>query len=438
MKNVSIIVPFFNVEKYFRACLESLVNQDYENIQLILIDDESDDKSLNIAKEFAQKDSRICILSQKNSGQAVARNLGLDFLQSQLKLDFERNEGALCAFVGEGFRAWQNAKFEFKNTDYLLFVDSDDVVEKSFVSECLKAIKDANVLWFDYDFLCEIPFKKTPKSQMELFDLSEGIITAKKWLEVAKTKPLFWLTWQGMIDFKFLQKIKLRFVNGAIYEDNCFGVLLFSMAEKIAICKKKLYHYRIRVNSTMNPEKRELSTHSYLYELYLAVGEDFEALKAHQWAKSWLLSVLYMSEFKGFEGEFREHFMPIFLDRAVACLFLEQDPLNLKQKLEALKGEFEHYILSGAECVRHEKAYKLGFIFLQNYKSFGGLKRLFKELKKSALECERAWGEFTKNKAKFHFLHFDEDKNNAEILKIKRHYSYKVGKIMSFFEKFLN
>ena len=68
MKNVSIIVPFFNVEKYFKECLESLIGQDYENIQLILIDDESMDKSLNIAKEFAQKDSRICILSQKNAG----------------------------------------------------------------------------------------------------------------------------------------------------------------------------------------------------------------------------------------------------------------------------------------------------------------------------------------------------------------------------------
>lgn len=438
MKNVSIIVPFFNVEKYFRECLESLVGQDYENIQLILIDDESDDKSLNIAKEFAQKDSRICILSQKNSGQAAARNLGLDFLEDELKLDLEGDERGLCAFVGEGFRAWQNAKFEFKNTDYLLFVDSDDVVEKSFVSECLKAIKDADVLWFNYDFLCEIPLKKTPKSQMELFGLSEGIISAKKWLEIAKTKPLFWLTWQGMIDFKFLQKIKLRFVNGAIYEDNCFGVLLFSMAEKIAICKKKLYRYRLRANSTMNPEEKGLSKHSYLYELYLAVGEDFEALKTQQWAKSWVLSAVYMSEFEGFEGEFREHFMPIFLDRAVACLFLEKDPLNLRQKLEALKGEFECYVLSGAECVRYEKAYKLGFIFLQNYKSFGGLKRLFKELKKGFLKCEREWGEFTKNKAKFHFLRFDEDKNNIEILKIKRHYSYKVGKIMSFFEKFLN
>ncbi|EAK3672324.1 glycosyltransferase [Campylobacter upsaliensis] len=438
MKNVSIIVPFFNVEKYFRECLESLVGQDYENIQLILIDDESDDKSLNIAKEFAQKDSRICILSQKNSGQAAARNLGLDFLEDELKLDLEGDEGGLRAFVGEGFKAWQNAKFEFKNTDYLLFVDSDDVVEKSFVSECLKAIKDADVLWFNYDFLCEIPLKKTPKSQMELFGLSEGIISAKKWLEIAKTKPLFWLTWQGMIDFKFLQKIKLRFVNGAIYEDNCFGVLLFSMAEKIAICKKKLYRYRLRANSTMNPEEKGLSKHSYLYELYLAVGEDFEALKTQQWAKSWVLSAVYMSEFEGFEGEFREHFMPIFLDRAVACLFLEKDPLNLRQKLEALKGEFECYVLSGAECVRYEKAYKLGFIFLQNYKSFGGLKRLFKELKKGVLECEREWGEFTKNKAKFHFLRFDEDKNNIEILKIKRHYSYKVGKIMSFFEKFLN
>lgn len=145
-----------------------------------------------------------------------------------------------------------------------------------------------------------------------------------------------------------------------------------------------------------------------------------------------------MSEFEGFEGEFREHFMPIFLDRAVACLFLEQDPLNLKQKFEVLKGEFEHYILSGAECVRQGLAYRLGFIFLQNYKSFAGLKRLFKELKKGVLECERAWEKFEENKAKFHFLHFDEDKNNIEILKIKRHYSHKVGKIMSFFVKFFD
>ncbi|EOG1586087.1 glycosyltransferase [Campylobacter upsaliensis] len=438
MKNVSIIVPFFNVEKYFRECLESLVDQDYQNLQLILIDDESTDKSLNIAKEFAQKDSRICILSQKNSGQAAARNLGLDFLEGELKLDFKGDENALRVLSGQGFKAWQNAEFKLKKTDYLLFVDSDDVVEKTFVRECMGAIKDADVLWFDYDFLCEIPLKKTPKSQMELFGLSEGVISAKKWLEIAKTKPLFWLTWQGMIDFKFLQKIGLRFVSGAIYEDNCFGVLLFSMAEKIAICKKKLYHYRLRANSTMNPEEKGLSTHSYLYELYLAVGEDFEVLKTQQWAKSWLLSVLYMGEFEGFEGEFREHFMPIFLDRAVACLFLEQDPLNLKQKFEVLKGEFEHYILSGAECVRQGLAYRLGFIFLQNYKSFAGLKRLFKELKKGVLECERAWEKFEENKAKFHFLHFDEDKNNVEILKIKRHYSHKVGKIMSFFVKFFD
>ena len=83
--------------------------------------------------------------------------------------------------------------------------------------------------------------------------------------------------------------------------------------------------------------------------------------------------------------------MPIFLDRAVACLFLEQDPLNLKQKFEVLKGEFEHYILSGAECVRQGLAYRLGFIFLQNYKSFAGLKRLFKELKKGVLSVKRAW-----------------------------------------------
>ncbi|WP_270983401.1 glycosyltransferase family A protein [Campylobacter helveticus] len=436
MKNVSIIVPFFNVEKYFKECLESLVEQDYANLQIILVDDKSTDKSLEIAKEFAKKDKRFCILSQKNAGQAAARNLGLDFLEGKLKLDFKGEREGLCEFRTDEVWVWQNVGFEFQNTDYLLFVDSDDVLENSCVSECVRCIKDADVLWFDYDFLCEMPLKKTPKSQRELFGFKEGFIDSKEWLCVAKTKPLFWMTWQGMINFKFLQKIRLRFVSGVIYEDNCFGVLLFSMANKIYVCEKKLYHYRIRANSTMNPTKKALSLHSYLYELYLSVGEDFNALKAQQWASCWVLSAIYMSKFEGFGGEFRAYFLPIFLDRAVACLFLEKDPLNLRGELESLKEEFERYILSGAECIRHEKVYKLGFVFLQNYRSFAGLKRLFKELKNAVLECEKEWGEFEKNRAKLNFLHFDTDKKNAEISKIKKHYSYKVGKILSFFENF--
>ena len=95
---ISVIIPVFNVEKYLRTCLNSVINQTYSRLEILLIDDGSSDKSGEICAEFARKDARIRLFSQPNSGQAVARNLGLD-----------------------------NARGEFVS-----FVDSDDVIAPDF------------------------------------------------------------------------------------------------------------------------------------------------------------------------------------------------------------------------------------------------------------------------------------------------------------------
>ena len=74
---VSVIVPIYNAEKYLNECISSILSQSYKDFELILIDDGSKDKSLNICNEFAKKDLRIIVVHQENSGVSAARNNGL-------------------------------------------------------------------------------------------------------------------------------------------------------------------------------------------------------------------------------------------------------------------------------------------------------------------------------------------------------------------------
>ena len=89
---VSIIVPIYNVESYLKECLQSIVTQSYENLDIILIDDGSDDESLKIALNFAKNDERIFVVSKPNGGLSSARNFGLEFIKG----------GALRTFFDDG------------------------------------------------------------------------------------------------------------------------------------------------------------------------------------------------------------------------------------------------------------------------------------------------------------------------------------------------
>ena len=97
---VSIIVPVFNVEKYLSRCINSLVAQDYKQLEIILVNDGSTDSSMTICKEYEKKDNRIKIINQQNQGLSMARNAGLKLAHGK----------------------------------YICFVDSDDWVEKDYVS----------------------------------------------------------------------------------------------------------------------------------------------------------------------------------------------------------------------------------------------------------------------------------------------------------------
>ncbi len=105
---VSVIVPVYNAEKYLKKCVDSLLSQSYENLEIILSDDGSRDNSLMLCNEFKEKDLRIKVIHNENGGASAARNAGLDIA----------------------------------NGNYISFVDSDDYIEKNTVELLLNAVKE--------------------------------------------------------------------------------------------------------------------------------------------------------------------------------------------------------------------------------------------------------------------------------------------------------
>lgn len=111
MDLISVIVPIYKVEQYLDKCIQSIVDQTYKNLEIILVDDGSPDRCPEICDEWAKKDSRICVVHQKNSGVSVARNTGLDIAQG----------------------------------DYIGFVDSDDCIAPNMYEQLLAALKDTDI-----------------------------------------------------------------------------------------------------------------------------------------------------------------------------------------------------------------------------------------------------------------------------------------------------
>ncbi len=137
MDLVSIIVPVYNRESDLKDCIESILHQTYKNIQLILVDDGSTDNSLFVCRSYADKDSRIIVHHQNNSGPAAARNAGLDIAKGK----------------------------------YIMFVDSDDCIHQKCIEIMCASIKqfDVRVAMCEYGEYSQV-FAQCPKTQTTLMD----------------------------------------------------------------------------------------------------------------------------------------------------------------------------------------------------------------------------------------------------------------------------
>ena len=217
MTLVSIIIPVYNVEAYLESCLDSVCNQTYSQLEILVIDDESPDRCGQIADDYAGKDDRIKVIHIKNRGAAGARNVGLDHCHGE----------------------------------YVMFVDSDDWVEKHSVETLLRAMKESSgdiVQCQYYDEYKDRPIQHFIEAQEKSFSDQGFIIDMlHHWEDV--------LIWNKIFSKNVVANI--RFEEGHCIDDEFFTYRAVMQASRICIIPDYLYHYRQRLSGVMRtPGKR--------------------------------------------------------------------------------------------------------------------------------------------------------------------------------------
>lgn len=207
---VSVIVPIYNVERYIKRCVKSLINQDYYNIEIILVDDGSPDGSGSIIDDLSREDNRIVVLHEKNAGVSNARNKGI------------------------------NAA----NGEYIMFVDGDDWVEPNYVSYFLNLILQNN---------CSIGMNKSNYSlSKDNFSSKEYIVTAEKAIEWIYLGDLFVAVWNKIYRTSLLKNNIIQFNKEIWYgEGMLFNIDCLQFTDNVAIGEKSVYHQTFNPDSAM-------------------------------------------------------------------------------------------------------------------------------------------------------------------------------------------
>lgn len=230
---VSVIIPVYNTEIYVEEAVRSIMNQTLRDIQIIIIDDGSSDKSLSVIKKLADEDERIYYLSQTNQGQSVARNKGM----------------------------------EIANAEYVYFMDSDDLLAKDAFEICYNKCISENLdfVFFDAENFGEV--HKTidgynRKGQLDM-KVHSGIEILNRLLDIWGYRVSPWLFF---INLQFLRKETITFdENLKIYEDQPFSARLYLSAKRVAYIPLSLFHRRLRNNSLMTSNFTLSNVKAYFY-----------------------------------------------------------------------------------------------------------------------------------------------------------------------------
>ena len=263
-KKVGIVIPIYNVEKYLKECLDSVINQTYKNLEIILVNDGSTDSSLNIAKEYAKSDPRFTIINKQNGGQSSARNTGIEYFSGEYSLEYCQNIDGLEEYNIKGNNPLniynilnQNKIDNIPQIDYLIFLDSDDYWKLECIEECVSRMDGVDIVWFDWEFTGNITedIKKYGTRIKNKYEYHEEMkISNVEFLErsysIRNKHKIFAFVVSGLIDWNYLLSLKLKFIQNIKHEDMHFGSILFAYAKNIYVYPKSLYYYRIHSDST--------------------------------------------------------------------------------------------------------------------------------------------------------------------------------------------
>lgn len=220
MEKISVIVPVYNVDNYLERCLTSLLEQDYQDYEIIVVNDASTDSSLSICKLYAENSNKIKLINlKKNHGISIARNIGLKHCSGQ----------------------------------YVSFVDSDDYVNSNFLSSMHTIIKDKKTdivccnhfyCWDNKNFF-EIASPNRESQSLSRLDFIQIVFTLKSSKKMGISFGGF--VWNKLFRRDLLENIFFEHTDGA--EDELFLSKVFSKISTIYYIGQPLYFYNLRQNS---------------------------------------------------------------------------------------------------------------------------------------------------------------------------------------------
>ena len=249
---VSVIVPIYNVEKYLKRCVDSIIKQTYKNIEIILVDDGSPDNCNRICDEYTQIDKRVKVIHKKNGGLSSARNAGLD--------------------ISKG--------------EYICFIDSDDWVSENFVEFLLKNIvkeKSDIITCETLDVKTEQEtYEKSADEDLKIKTYYKDYVIENMYSEEIQLKPAV----QNKM-YKSYIFDSLRFREGMIHEDEEILIKILLKSHKITITNKKLYYYFLSTDSIM---RRKFNINRL--NILDALEERIDILENTKYKKALMLTIL--------------------------------------------------------------------------------------------------------------------------------------------------
>ena len=231
---ISVVIPVYNVEKYLPQCLDSVISQSYKNMEILVVDDGSTDKSGLICDEYAERDKRIAVFHTANHGLSAARNYALD-----------RATG-----------------------DYIAFLDSDDWLEADAYSILLKEAMRTGADIVHFRFYQEFVNNTRESSGSKDRFIVEGDAILRVLLLEKRVSDDVWDKFYKAGLFK-----TIRYPEGRIFEDKAVTYQLVKKSSKLVYLPNCLIHYRNRTNSLSN-----IHSMKSLVDYWLAYRERFETL----------------------------------------------------------------------------------------------------------------------------------------------------------------
>ena len=210
---ISVIVPIYNVERYLRRCVESILNQSYKNLEIILVDDGSLDNCPRLCDEYKMKDNRIKVIHKENGGLSDARNAGMEVATGK----------------------------------YISFIDSDDWIENSMLEDMLNRMNDD-----ESDVVsCGVKWVKDNGDLIRKVTVDSEIILNKKesLKEIIYDGLLKQHVWNKLYKAEIIQEIP--FEKGKYHEDIFWSYLVFANVERVSIMTESFYCYVQRQESIM-------------------------------------------------------------------------------------------------------------------------------------------------------------------------------------------